>query len=376
MTILRPLLVFGTRPEAIKLAPILWECARRPQDFAPVVCLTGQHREILQQAVDYFQITCDVQLELMVPNQSLSGLTSRCVEGLDGVVQTYQPDCIVAQGDTATVLAAALVAFFRRVPLVHVEAGMRSGDLNAPWPEEFNRRVASLSAKLHCAPTTLAASRLANEGIPLSSIEVTGNTVIDALFWTLQRVADEAWSGKYACLGDRPLVLVTGHRRESFGSGMERICDAIRQLASQFPGHEFLYPVHPNPEVRRPVRERLSGLCNVHLHDPAPYPEFVWLMQRATLIVTDSGGVQEEAPSLRKPVIVIRETTERWEAVQAGGARLVGTDPQKIIEAVSSLLTDPVAYRSMQVESNPFGDGHAAERIVKLLIERRWTNRP
>jgi UDP-N-acetylglucosamine 2-epimerase (non-hydrolysing) len=369
MSGLRPLCIVGTRPEAIKMAPVILEARRR---MDPVVCFTGQHREMLKQLAAYFAIEADVNLDLMQPNQSLSQLTCRCLDGLDKAVDRYGPDCLVAQGDTTTVMAASMVAFYRRLPFVHVEAGLRTGDIRSPWPEEFNRRVAGLTADLHCAPTPQAAEHLLREGVPREAVRVTGNTVIDALFQTLrrERMNDDAWRRRYAEIGDARMVLVTCHRRENFGAPLEQICGALRRLAETFPDVAFVYPVHPNPNVREPVYQRLSDCPNIHLRAPVDYPEFVWLMDRASLILTDSGGVQEEAPSLKKPVLVMRDSTERPEAVAAGAALLVGTKASVIIESVSRLLGNPQDYRKLQVEQNPYGDGRATERILEFMEER------
>jgi UDP-N-acetylglucosamine 2-epimerase (non-hydrolysing) len=371
---LRVLLTFGTRPEAIKMAPVVHECRRQADRIETIVCATGQHRQMLDQVTQYFGIAVDCDLDLMAPNQTLADMTARCLTGLDAVLAEHKPDCIVAQGDTTTVMAAALAAFYRRVPLVHVEAGLRTGDLQAPWPEELNRRIASLVTALHCAPTERAAENLLAEGTPPQSVHVTGNTVIDALLWTVAREREHGrpWREKYAALGDRRMVLVTGHRRENFGGGMEQICSAILLLARRFPDVEFLYPVHLNPNVREPVGRLLSGQSNIRLCEPAPYPEFVWLMDRATLILTDSGGVQEEAPSLRKPVLVMRETTERPEALEAGAVELVGTDVFRIIDRASLLLSDRAAYSLHQIDHSPYGDGRAAPRIVDLMLRQGW----
>jgi UDP-N-acetylglucosamine 2-epimerase (non-hydrolysing) len=374
MSKLRVLLTFGTRPEAVKMAPLVHECRRQAERIHSIVCVTGQHREMLDQVTQHFGIEVDRDLELMTPNQTLADVTARCLTGLDGAITEYRPDCVVAQGDTTTVMAAALAAFYRRVPLVHVEAGLRTGNLQAPWPEELNRRIASLAAALHCAPTQQAAENLRLEGIAAETVHVTGNTVIDALLWTVarQRERGSPWRGKYAELGDRRMVLITGHRRENFGDGMEQICTAILILARRFPEVAFLYPVHLNPNVREPVGRLLSGQPNIRLCEPAPYPEFVWLMDRSTLILTDSGGVQEEAPSLKKPVLVMRETTERPEAVEAGGVELVGTDVFRIVDRASTLLTDKAAYSLHQIEYSPYGDGRAAARIVELMLRQGW----
>jgi UDP-N-acetylglucosamine 2-epimerase (non-hydrolysing) len=370
MTKIRPLLVLGTRPEAIKMAPILHGCQHRADRLEPLVCLTGQHREMSTQVTEYFGIREDVCLDLMRPNQTLAGLTARCVEAIDEVLVRMAPDCVVAQGDTTTVMAASLAAFYRRTPFVHVEAGLRTGNLQAPWPEEYNRRVADLVASLHCAPTQRAAQALLAEGVPPHTVHVTGNTVIDALLMTVQReqANSRRWREKYSMLDDRRMILITGHRRESFGRGLDNICQAVRALAQRFRDCEFVYPVHPNPNVEGPVRRILGDAGNIHLIEPAVYPEFVWLMGRSELILTDSGGVQEEAPSLRKPLLVMRESTERPEAVACGAARLVGTSIQRILEETSRLLTDPAEYAACQTDRNPYGDGHAAERIVDLIL--------
>lgn len=369
---LRVLLVFGTRPEAIKMAPVVLESLRRRPALDPIVCLTGQHRQMLDQVTDYFGIHADADLQLMSEGQTLASLTARCLEELDAILCRYRPHCVIAQGDTTTAMAAALASFYRRVRFVHVEAGLRTGDLFAPWPEEFNRRLASLVAALHCAPTSRAANNLLLEGIRADAIRVTGNTVIDALLIAVERERGRQafWENRYQEMGQRRLVLITGHRRESFGDGFERICRAIAIVADRFPDVVFLYPVHLNPQVWQPVHARLGGLVNVHLVPPLPYPEFVWLMDRATLILTDSGGVQEEAPSLGKPVLVMRETTERPEAAEVGTAQLVGTSTAGIVDGVSNLLTDSVEYSRRSAIANPYGDGNAAPRIVDLLVDR------
>lgn len=353
------------------MAPVVEECRRRAE-VEPIVCLSGQHREMLAQVIDYFEIRQHEHLDLMTPDQTLSGLTARLLEGIDGVIRHHGPHCVVAQGDTTTVMAAAMAAFYHQVPFVHVEAGLRTGDLRAPWPEEFNRRVADMVTTLACAPTRRAADVLLAEGLPPEAVHVTGNTVIDALLATVarERAEPERWRRKYAMLGDDPMVLITGHRRESFGEGFERICRAIGVLARRFADHRFVYPVHLNPNVCGPVRATLGQRPNIHLVDPVPYPEFVWLMDRSKLILTDSGGVQEEAPSLKKPVLVMREVTERPEAVEAGAARLVGTVVKSIVDATTALLTDPAEYAASQIDHNPYGDGHAAQRIVDLMVGR------
>jgi UDP-N-acetylglucosamine 2-epimerase (non-hydrolysing) len=371
MTRIRPLLVIGTRPEAIKMAPVVAACRARAGEIEPLICFTGQHDELLHQVTTYFEIEPDFDLKAMSPGQSLAQLTSRLLLALDETLAAAQPDYVIAQGDTTSVLAASLAAFYRGIPFVHVEAGLRTRNLAAPWPEEFNRRVAGISATLHCAPTTRAAENLRREGISPQQIRVTGNTVIDALLQTAAReqAHDAAWRDKHAWLGDRDLVLITVHRRENQGQPLMQICTAIAELARDFSDIGFLLPVHPNPQVQSALRERLGGIDNLRLTPPVAYPEFVWLMQRSKLILSDSGGIQEEAPSLRRPVVALREATEREEAVEAGAVICAGSDSERIRDTVRPLLTDHDTYRAMQVERSPFGDGHAAERIVEWLLE-------
>lgn len=361
---MRPLLVIGTRPEAIKLAPVWAECCRRSGAIEPLVCLTGQHDELVRPVLEYFELQVGDRLDAMRPGQSLAALTARLLEGLDAVVAHRRPDCLVAQGDTTSVLAAGMVAFYRRLPFVHVEAGLRSGNLQSPWPEEFNRRIATLAATLHCAPTARAAENLISEGIDPATIHVTGNTVIDALLMTLdrERKRDDIW------WQDRRLVLITSHRRENIGDGLAGICRAVNTLVSTFPDVAWVWPLHANPQVKQQVERALSPQPNLYLRPAADYPEFVWLMDRSTLILTDSGGVQEEAPSLGKPVLVLRDTTERPEAIECGAAELVGTDSATIVERTCQLLMDDVAYRNMQTAHNPYGDGRASRRIVDRLL--------
>lgn len=375
---LRPLVVFGTRPEAIKICPILIECQKRSHEVAPIICSTGQHREMLAQVLGYFGITPDIDLGLMKPGQTLTGLTAACLGAVDQVIQDQKPDCVVVQGDTTTVMASAMAAFYHQIPVVHVEAGLRTGDLMAPWPEEFNRRVAGIVTELHCAPTNRSADALRREGVPEHQIRITGNTVIDALLHTVakERSDDAALRTKYPAATADSVVLITGHRRENFGGGLADTCDAIVELAKTHPETQFIYPVHLNPNVQGPVHDRLGGLPNIHLVKPADYPEFVWLMDRASVVLTDSGGVQEEAPSLNCAVLVTREKTERPEAVDAGLAELVGTDKQKIISRVSHAITERTAKGSSQdadqdqIIRNPYGDGKASERIVDWMLER------
>ncbi len=370
MSHLRPLLILGTRPEAIKMAPVVLECARRGKEIKPIICFTGQHDEMLRQVTDYFGIQANVDLKVMSAGQSLAQLTARCLTLLDEVVEKEKPDCLIAQGDTTSVLAASIVAFYHQLPFVHVEAGLRTGNLQQPWPEEFNRRVASITTTLHAAPTERAKDNLLKEGVPERQIRVTGNTVIDALLWTRERERQsEVWADRYGYLGERQVVLITTHRRENHGDGLEQICRAIAELAGKFPDIAFILPVHLNPYVKSTVEASLAGIANVHLLRPLPYPEFVWLMDRSKLILSDSGGVQEEAPSLQKPVLVLREATERQEAVECGAVALVGASSDSIVAAATRLLTDEGAYRRMQVKTSPYGDGRAAHRIVDWLLD-------
>jgi UDP-N-acetylglucosamine 2-epimerase (non-hydrolysing) len=370
-SMIRPLIVLGTRPEAIKLAPVILAC-RDDRRIAPVVCSTGQHREMLDQVFDYFGLRPDIDLGLMTPNQSLADLTAKAIGAIDRVITDQRVDRVVVQGDTSTVLAASVAAFYRNLPVIHVEAGLRTGDLRAPWPEEFNRRVTGLVAQYHCAPTGRAADALRREGIAESAIRVTGNTVIDALLMTVarERQRDSDRLAQFPMAGGESVVLITGHRRENYGAALASICEAIDRLAVAHPTTEFIYPVHLNPNVRGPVVERLGGRANVHLLPPANYPEFVWLMDRAKVILTDSGGVQEEAPSLGVPVLVTREKTERPEAVESGLAELVGTDRDLIIGRVSHWLRCPKKEaRGIDPAANPYGDGRASERIVQWMLE-------
>lgn len=367
--------VFGTRPEAIKLAPIVL-ALRSDQRFDCRVCVTAQHREMLDQVLQVFAIKPDHDLNLMQSNQTLSGLTSRVIEALDAYYSLEKPDLILIQGDTTTVFCAALAGFYHRIPVGHVEAGLRTKNLYSPWPEEANRVLTSHLASLHFAPTESSRQNLLEEGIPIGQIHVTGNTVIDALFLALEKIRstppelpDDAMQALQNC-NSRPMVLITGHRRENFGSGFESICAAVAELAGRFPCTHFIYPVHLNPNVREPVNRILGkeDLSNVSLIEPVPYLPFVTLMDRATLILTDSGGIQEEAPSLGKPVLVMRDTTERPEAVSAGVAKLVGTSRDEIVSETSRLLTDKAAYCSMSCAQNPYGDGHATGRIIEASV--------
>lgn len=375
-------LIFGTRPEAIKLCPLVLAMRKTP-GFETNVCVTGQHREMLDQVLAVFNVKPDADLALMRTDQTLAGLTSRAVAAIDGYLAEYRPDMVTVQGDTTTTFCAALAAFYRRIPVGHVEAGLRTWNKLSPFPEEINRTMTSRLADLHFAPTQWARDNLLREGVPGSRVFVTGNTVIDALHMAVEKVrqAPPTIPGLPKALlnGDsRPLVLITGHRRESFGDGFHNICQAIAELSCRLGDTVFVYPVHLNPNVREPVFRMLSGRANVHLIEPLDYLPFVALMDRSKLILTDSGGIQEEAPSLGKPVLVMRETTERPEAVEAGTVQLVGTDVKTIAERVSTLLTDQNAYAAMARAVSPYGDGHAAERILATctgFLGRHDTNR-
>lgn len=367
----RILVVFGTRPEAIKLAPVV-KALRQAGTFEVRVCVTAQHRQMLDQVLELFTITPDVDLDLMQPGQDLTDLTARVLVGMRGVLRDWRPDWVLVQGDTTTTLAASLAAHYEKIAVGHVEAGLRTGNLYAPWPEEMNRRLTTALAALHFPPTPWARDNLLREGVTAEVVQVTGNTVIDALLEVVARLAsDEALrvglERQFGFLNPaRKLVLVTGHRRESFGPGFEQICQALRTLGER-DDVEIVYPVHLNPNVQEPVRRILGSCPNIHLIEPLDYLPFVYLMSRAYLIVTDSGGIQEEAPSLGKPVLVMRDTTERPEAVEAGTAKLVGTDRGRIVMEATRLLEDAAAYRAMAQAHNPYGDGKASERIVDFL---------
>lgn len=366
------MVVIGTRPEAIKLAPVVLELEKHPAHFETQICVTGQHREMLEQMLQVFGLRPDYDLAVMKAGQSLAEVTSACLNGLDRVLQYERPDLVLVQGDTTTTLAASLAAYYQRIPVGHIEAGLRTGRKFDPFPEEVNRRVATHISDFHFAPTELARSNLLMEGICPENISVTGNTVIDALLLTKTRLAEDpslAVNDWGATDGLR-MILVTAHRRESFGLAFRRICEAIRAIAQRWDDVLVVYPVHLNPNVQAPVREILGGIPNVRLIAPLDYVSFVACMQRADILLTDSGGIQEEGPSLHKPVLVMREVSERPEAIAAGTACLTGTAPEAIVSAVSSLLDDPARYKDMTSRPNPYGDGHAAERIIKFLYSR------
>ncbi len=364
--------VFGSRPEAVKLCPVIL-ALRKLEGFQAHVCVTAQHRQMLDQVLEVFDIRPDVDLNLMQPDQSLSELTARALRGLDRYYADYRPDLVIVQGDTTTVFAASLTAFYHRIEVGHVEAGLRTGNKASPFPEEINRVLTSHIADVHFAPTSVSRENLLREGVPGDRIHVTGNPVIDALRIAADRVrrCPPSIPGLPPGLLERepasPLVLITGHRRENFGAGFESICRAIAHLSDLFPETDFVYPVHLNPHVQEPVRRVLKNRKNVTLLDPLGYLSFVAMMDRATLILTDSGGIQEEAPSLGKPVLVMREVTERPEALEAGTVKLVGTDFDRIVDSVSRLLSDDRACDAMARAVNPYGDGQAAERIVGVI---------
>jgi UDP-N-acetylglucosamine 2-epimerase (non-hydrolysing) len=366
----RILTVFGTRPEAIKLFPLI-HALEADDRFDSRVCVSAQHRAMLDQVLQIAGIVPDHDLDLMQPDQSLDALTAALLTGLGRVMDEERPDWVVVQGDTATAMSAAIAAYYRKIPVAHVEAGLRSGNIHHPWPEEVNRKVIGTIAALHCAPTETAAEALRRENVAPDTIHVTGNTVIDALHWITARIAEQPkLAAGLAELEQRfagkRIIGVTSHRRENFGGGMEAIAKAIRSLAAR-PDVAMIFPVHLNPNVRSVMSERLAGLANVALIEPLDYPHFARLLDVSTLMLTDSGGVQEEAPALGKPVLVMRETTERPEGVEAGTAKLVGADAGRIVAEAERLLDDEAAYAAMARAHNPFGDGHSAARIAELL---------
>jgi len=368
------LCVFGTRPEAIKMAPLAIRLRDDPR-FDLRVCVTAQHRQMLDQVLDLFELKPDFDLDIMTAGQDLTGVTTSILTGMRSVFSEFKPDIVLVHGDTATTLSASLASYYHQVPVAHVEAGLRTGNMYAPFPEEANRKLTGALASVHFAPTVRARDNLLREGVASDTVHVTGNTVVDALFDVIKIVRNDAdkkaeFREMFSFLSDdRRILLVTGHRRENFGAGFERICSALAEISRTFPDLDVVYPVHLNPNVQNPVRELLSELPNVHLIEPLDYLPFVYLLERSHLILTDSGGVQEEAPSLGKPVLVMRDTTERPEAVEAGTVRLVGTDAKAIVDGVSELLTNKYTYEAMSKAQNPYGDGYAVPRIVELLAE-------
>jgi UDP-N-acetylglucosamine 2-epimerase len=363
--------IFGTRPEAIKMAPVI-HALQRDERFVSRVCVTGQHRQMLNDVMNVFSLAADYDLDLMKKDQTLANIVAGTISGLDPILVDFKPDIVLVQGDTASAMAASLAAFFRNVEVGHVEAGLRTGNLRSPWPEEANRRLTAVVASRHYAPTQRAVDALLAEKVPAGAIRLTGNTVIDALGYMVARVSApgpdrDALDAEFAWLkSDRRLILVTGHRRESFGEGFRNICLALKDIAARS-DVEVVYPVHLNPNVQAPVREILSGVDNVHLIEPLDYRRFVYLMNRCHFALTDSGGIQEEAPAIRKPVLVMRDTSERMEAVEAGVARLVTTDRMSIVSGVNELLDDSAVFAAMSSGASPFGDGRAAERIIEDL---------
>ncbi|WP_138626421.1 UDP-N-acetylglucosamine 2-epimerase (non-hydrolyzing) [Pseudoalteromonas sp. S4741] len=369
---IKVLSIFGTRPEAIKMAPLV-KALNTADGIDAKVCVTAQHREMLDQVLDLFEIVPEYDLNIMKPGQSLYDVTTNILLGLKPILEEFKPDLVLVHGDTSTTLSASLAAFYQQIPVGHVEAGLRTGNLSSPWPEEGNRKLTGAITKLHFAPTQTSQQNLLNEAVKADDILVTGNTVIDALLQVVDKVKTDTalistLKAKFPELDEtKKLILVTGHRRESFGGGFERICEALVEIATAHPDTQILYPMHLNPNVREPVNRILKNVDNVHLIEPQDYLPFVYLMNQAHIIVTDSGGVQEEAPSLGKPVLVMRDTTERPEAVEAGTVKLVGTDKARIVSEVNNLLTNAQEYQSMSRAHNPYGDGKACERIVAKI---------
>jgi UDP-N-acetylglucosamine 2-epimerase (non-hydrolysing) len=365
------LIVFGTRPEAIKMAPVIKELEKYPFAFQPTVCVTAQHREMLDQVLELFNIIPDFDLNIMQENQTLCDLTGNALSAIEKVLIKVKPDWVIVQGDTTTTMVASLAAFYRKIRVGHIEAGLRTRNKYSPFPEEVNRRMTSIIADLHFAPTKRARQVLLGEGIPDDNIFVTGNTVIDALMRIRQEIRHNPPDipGIKSAIKKKKLVLVTGHRRESFGEGFEQICLALKDLILKHKDICIIYPVHLNPNVKEPAYRILGNLERIYLIEPLSYASFVWLMDNAYLILTDSGGIQEEAPSLGKPVLVMREVTERMEGVEAGCVSLVGVDTDRIVEGVSNLLSDENLYKRMSHSRNPYGDGKAAERIVEALLK-------
>lgn len=379
------MLVFGTRPEAIKMAPLVKEFQKHPQRFRTVVCVTGQHRQMLDQVLQLFEITPDYDLNIMKQGQDLYDVTARVLTGMRDVLSEVRPDTVLVHGDTTTSTAAALAAFYQQIPVGHVEAGLRTHNIYSPWPEEMNRQITGRIATYNFAPTTLSKANLLREAVSEKSITVTGNTVIDALYWVVNKIKEdkalnseleqqlaEAGYDVTRLAGGKKLVLITGHRRENFGDGFINMCTAIKDLTQKYPDVDFVYPMHLNPNVRKPIHavfgENLDNRGNMFFIEPLEYLSFVYLMEKSNIVLTDSGGIQEEAPGLGKPVLVMRDTTERPEALEAGTVKLVGTDYNKIMSEVSLLLDDATHYDTMSKAVNPYGDGLASGRIVEKLL--------
>lgn len=368
---LKILFLFGTRPEAIKMAPIINECRKQKEQFEIKVCVTGQHREMLQQVLDFFEIEADFDLALMQHNQTLFDITANALKGIGKILSDYTPDIILVQGDTTTAMTGALAGYYRKIKVGHVEAGLRSGNMYSPFPEEINRKVISTVSTYHFAPTEMAKQNLIKENYH-DNIFITGNTVIDALLWGVEQVRKSAEIFQQFSFLDnnKKLILVTAHRRESFGKPFENICKALLHIATSNPEYEIIYPVHLNPNVQEIVYQTLSNQSNIHLVKPVDYPQLIWLMDKSYLVLTDSGGVQEEAPTLGKPVLVMREVTERQEGIDAGTALLVGTDTQTIIKETQKLIDDPAVYQKMAQAVNPYGDGTSAQQILSILLNQ------
>ena len=368
------LLVFGTRPEAIKMAPLVKEFQKNTDKFNVKVCVTAQHREMLDQVLELFEIVPDYDLNLMKAGQSLNDITAGVLLKLKPVLQDFKPDVVLVHGDTATTFAASLAAYYEQIDVGHVEAGLRTGNVYSPWPEEANRKLTGVLTRYHFAPTPVSKQNLLNEGYSDKNISVTGNTVIDALLLTKDKIDSDAalneqLANEFSFLdANKKLILVTGHRRESFGGGFERICEALAITAKNHPNAQIAYPMHLNPNVREPVNRILKGIDNIYLIEPQEYLPFIYLMTRSHIILTDSGGIQEEAPSLGKPVLVMRDTTERPEAVEAGTVKLVGTNVKTITSAINELMDDEEAYKAMSFAHNPYGDGEACSRILNGLV--------
>ncbi|MFT6925947.1 MAG: UDP-N-acetylglucosamine 2-epimerase (non-hydrolyzing) [Psychromonas sp.] len=379
--LMKILIVFGTRPEAIKMAPLVDALKKQPGIDAKV-CVTAQHREMLDQVLELFSITPDYDLNIMKPGQSLSDVTTNILLGLEPILKNFKPQLVLVHGDTSTTLSSSLAAFYQQIPIGHVEAGLRTGDLYSPWPEEGNRRLTSAITSLHFAPTERSKANLIREGISADKIEVTGNTVIDALMQVINKLKNntqlsDKLAAHFSLLdANKKLILVTGHRRESFGGGFERICEALTEVASRNNDVQIIYPVHLNPHVIEPVNRILGNVKNVHLIKPQDYLPFVYLMDKAHIILTDSGGIQEEAPSLGKPVLVMRDVTERPEALSAGTVQLVGTDKNKIVSAIEKLLQNEITYNRMSRAHNPYGDGQACEKIINKIMNSLGTPAP
>ena len=373
------LIVFGTRPEAIKMAPLVKAFGDYRDDFDMRVCVTAQHREMLDQVLDVFEITPDYDLNIMKTRQDLYDVTANVLLGMRDVLEEFNPDIVLVHGDTTTTSATSLASFYQKIAVGHVEAGLRTGDIYSPWPEEVNRQITGVLATYHFAPTVTSQNNLIKENKNPNNIIVTGNTVIDALFWALdkikkssllqEKVITQISNSGYSIKKDRKFILVTGHRRENFGQGFINICKALKKLAIDNPTIDIVYPLHLNPNVQNPVNELLSDISNVYLINPLQYESFIYLMNLSYFIITDSGGVQEEAPSLAKPVLVMRNTTERPEAIDAGTVKLVGTNPAKIISEAQLLLNNPIEYEIMTQADNPYGDGNASIKIIKFLLE-------